>query len=244
MGNLIRVLVVDDEPGILTTVAANLELAELDVVTASSGQEAIELSMKRGPFDLVLTDLRMPGFSGAELLRRLRGLQPGIPVILMTAYAQENLMGEVFSDGVFTVVNKPFEVDDVVRIVLRAAKRPFVLVVDSVRTSGSAMAAALQGVGLGARAVQSAGEALLVLGMNNVDVCIVDASLTGQDGEALTKKIREKNAAVRVIAVAEPGATDVFSKSAAGGAFGCVEKPIDTAKLVRLIARARGTNAA
>jgi DNA-binding NtrC family response regulator len=243
MGNLARVLLVDDEPGVRATLAANLELSGLDVVTASSGAAAIELSTKEGPFDLVLSDVRMPGMSGAELVRRLRSVQPGVPVILMTGFAKEELLAEALADGAFTVLMKPFDVDEVARIVLRASKRPFVLVVDE-PAQAAVLTRQLEEAGLRTRAVQSAGEALLVVGYDTVDVCLVEAALSAEDGASLTGKIRKKNPDVAVIAVTAAGSAVLLARAAENGAFGCVERPVDTASLVRLIAKARGSRLA
>ena len=239
----IRILVVDDDPGVLSTLTANLELEGFSVTGASSAVAALDASTKYGPFDLVITDMRMPEMNGAQLIRKLRVLQPGIPVILMTAFLESSAVAEVVREGVFTVVTKPFEVEALTRIVQRAAKRPFVLVVDDARAAGSSVAMSLDGIGLRARAVQSAGEAILVLGLDGVDVCVVDADLAGNDGGSLTAEIRKKNPDISVIAVSEPGSADQITRAAAGGAFGCLEKPFDVSALAGLIARARGADA-
>lgn len=237
MGHSTRVLVVDDEPGVRMTVAANLDLAGLDVVTASTGREAIAAASTQGPFDLVLTDLRMPQMSGAELIRRLRQVQPGIPMILMTAYAREDLVSELYGAGLFTVLSKPFDVDDVVNIVVRATKRPFVLVVEETHSSRAELVAALTAAGLRTLTAQSAGEALLVIEINRVDVCIVEAAL---GGATLIPDLLARNPEMRVIAISGRGAREQLSTASKNGAFGCMERPIEAPELVRMIARARG----
>lgn len=237
MAHSTRVLVVDDEPGVRMTVAANLDLAGLDVVTASTGREAISAAASQGPFDLVLTDLRMPQMSGAELIRRLRTVQPGIPMILMTAYAREDLVSELFADGLFTVLSKPFDVEDVVNVVVRATKRPFVLVVEEPQPTGAELVAALGASGLRTLTAKSPGEALLVIETHRVDVCVVEAGLAGA---TLIPNLLSKNPDLRIIAISGSGSRELLSHASTSGAFGCLEKPIEPPELVRMIARARG----
>ena len=82
-----RVLVVDDEPDIASAIVdlAQASLPGVDTVTASCGAEALE-RLREGRFDLIVTDVRMPGMSGFELLARASAIAPGVPAIMMTAF--------------------------------------------------------------------------------------------------------------------------------------------------------------
>jgi len=77
-----RILVVDDEPSIRTALNAVLRRPGHVVSAAADGLAGV-LLFKQGQFDLVLTDVRMPGLTGPELIREVRGLRPEIPVIIM-----------------------------------------------------------------------------------------------------------------------------------------------------------------
>src|SRR6185437_3367023 len=98
-GSTMRILIVDDERPILLTLAANLELDDFEVATAESGAAALEL-LARETFDLVLSDVRMPGMNGVELFRRIRQLRPDCPVVLMTGFAIEGLVYDAVAEGV------------------------------------------------------------------------------------------------------------------------------------------------
>ena len=111
------------------TLAANLELEGHEVAEAATGEEALRLVRER-PVDVVLTDIRMPGLHGVELYRHLRRERPGLPVVLMTAFAQESLVEDALAEGVFTVLHKPFDVAHLLATLRRAALAPEVLVVD------------------------------------------------------------------------------------------------------------------
>jgi DNA-binding NtrC family response regulator len=82
-----RILVVDDEPAQRTILQRSLRSAGFEADVAASGAEALAVVESR-PVDLVLTDMRMPGMTGRDLLRRLRELDPALPIIVMTAYAE------------------------------------------------------------------------------------------------------------------------------------------------------------
>ena len=115
-----KILIVDDESGILYFIQ-NMFLADgYEVVIARNGEEAIE-SVKKDMVDLVITDLRMPRMDGMQLLRELkRGLAPSLPVIMLTAYASDETAIEAKKLGAFTYMAKPFNVAGLLGVVKRA----------------------------------------------------------------------------------------------------------------------------
>lgn len=113
------VLLVDDEQTILVSLRDSLRDAALDVVTASSGDQALQLLRDR-PFDVVVSDVRMPGLSGMELLAKMREEGIDTQVILMTAYASIDQAVEAMKLGSYDYVTKPFPNEKVVRMVQNA----------------------------------------------------------------------------------------------------------------------------
>ena len=116
-----RILVVEDEESLRITLAANLELEGYEVVEASNGKEAIEL-LDGGKFDLVLSDIRMPKATGVDVLLHVKEHHPGLPVVLMTAYAMEDQVRTAMSEGVFAVLKKPFDFSAAAAAIVRALK--------------------------------------------------------------------------------------------------------------------------
>src|SRR5690349_8933993 len=121
-----KILVVDDEQSMRMTVAANLELEGFEVMDAENAEKALAL-IKAQKFDLVLSDVRMPGMNGVELFRLVHQLQPELPVILMTAFALEGLVQEAMREGAFTLLPKPFEIEHLVAALSSAVRGPMVL---------------------------------------------------------------------------------------------------------------------
>jgi DNA-binding NtrC family response regulator len=114
-----RVLVVDDEERIATVVAAALERAGWECVVCTSGDAALA-ELERRDADVVVTDWKMPGMDGVELLRQVRARRPRLPVILLTAYASVRAAVEAMRQGAFDYVAKPFDNDELRAAVARA----------------------------------------------------------------------------------------------------------------------------
>jgi DNA-binding NtrC family response regulator len=116
-----RILVVDDERSVAFLLSENL--AELDpcyqVQVAHSGEEALSRVVAK-PFDLIITDLRMPGMDGLELIRHVQEVSPDTRTILITAYGDKDVEQEAGNLGVYRYVTKPFKTDEFTQIVEQA----------------------------------------------------------------------------------------------------------------------------
>ena len=106
-----KVLVVDDDPFALRSIAKVLENESYQVMTAASGSEALDL-LRRDSFDLVLTDLKMPGIDGLEILRRGRELAPQAVVLIFTGYASLESAIEALREGAYDYLVKPCSTDE------------------------------------------------------------------------------------------------------------------------------------
>jgi excisionase family DNA binding protein len=113
-----RILVVDDEATIRDLLAKTLALAEYDVDLAPDGRAALE-RLRMMSFDLLITDLRMPGIDGLGVIREARRLKADIPVIIITGFSTESSAIEAVNLGVSGYLTKPFRVP---RVLAAAAK--------------------------------------------------------------------------------------------------------------------------
>jgi two-component system alkaline phosphatase synthesis response regulator PhoP len=116
------ILVVDDEGAIRYSVTKTLERVGYQVVTASSGEEALEI-MAEQHFDVVLTDIRMPGISGVDLLAKIKEQSPDAVVILMTGYASLGTAVESLRLGAHDYLIKPSTSEDIRDSVKRGIER-------------------------------------------------------------------------------------------------------------------------
>jgi len=108
-----EILVVDDDKSIRALFAEILGEAGYSVALARDAHEAIEL-FNKSDFALVFLDLLLPGMDGAELLKKLRAIKLGIPVILITGHPDSDIMSRALVEGPFGVMRKPFSKDDIV----------------------------------------------------------------------------------------------------------------------------------
>jgi len=117
-----RVLIVDDEAGMRDFLSILLRKEGYGVSVAESSDKAVDL-VARGEFDLVISDISMPGLSGIEVLRQARTSNPDTPVILITAYASTESAVEALKLGAYDYLIKPFDVEELKNVVHNALEK-------------------------------------------------------------------------------------------------------------------------
>lgn len=117
-----KILIADDEPGVLLTTRAILQLEGYDVESAGNGQEAVE-AIRQRHYDLVLTDLKMPGVDGLDVLAEVRKRSPLTVTVMMTGYGSVASALEAVQLGAYEYLLKPIEVEDLKQAVRRSLER-------------------------------------------------------------------------------------------------------------------------
>jgi DNA-binding response OmpR family regulator len=116
------ILIVDDEKNILLTLSQSLEVLQLEMDTATNGEEAL-IKLKQRDFGLMLLDIRMPGMDGIEVLRQVREIRPDIGVIMITAHGTIELAVEAMKLGAVDFIQKPFSAVEIRELVSRVLDR-------------------------------------------------------------------------------------------------------------------------
>lgn len=107
-----NILIVDDNPNMSTLLSDILEIFDFKGFYASDGNEALE-KLRKGRYDMVFTDLRMPKMGGMDLLKTIKSEHPGVPVVVVTGYPAADTRDEALSEKADGFLSKPFRVNDI-----------------------------------------------------------------------------------------------------------------------------------
>jgi DNA-binding NtrC family response regulator len=118
----LKILIVDDDRNLLSVLKTILTEENNDVTTSSDGGTAIDL-IRKIKFDLVITDLMMPGTNGLEVLREAHKIDPDILVILITGFASLETAVQAIREGAYDYITKPFKLDEIKIIVNNAREK-------------------------------------------------------------------------------------------------------------------------
>lgn len=114
-----RVLVVDDQYGIRILIKEILKKDGIETLLAANGTQALKLLVEKKP-SLVLLDMRIPGMSGVEILKKIKEISPETAVMIMTAYGDDEMLAESRANGAAAYFPKPFDIGELLRTVRQA----------------------------------------------------------------------------------------------------------------------------
>ena len=120
MNDIKRLLIVDDEEALtfsLYQIFINVPM-KCEVLTASNGDEAL-VKIEKGQFDLVITDIAMPGINGLDLLSMIKAKHPLTKVIVITAYGSDENKDQAYQRGAEKYIEKPFDLFEIRDIVIK-----------------------------------------------------------------------------------------------------------------------------
>jgi two-component system C4-dicarboxylate transport response regulator DctD len=176
-----RVLIVDDDDEVREACAQAMDLAGFDVDTLPGAEGVVERLSSEWP-GVVISDMRMPRVDGLELLRRIRELDPDLPVVLLTGHGDVPVAVEAMREGAYDFLEKPCSRDRLGEVVTRALEKR-ALVLENRRLRASLNRAwGLEGTILGiSEAATRLRERIAALADTDVDVLIRGATGTGKD---------------------------------------------------------------
>jgi len=233
----IRILVVDDEPGMRKSLADILLDEGYEVKLAEDGLEAVELC-SREKFDVVIMDVRMPGLNGVDAFRRIRTHSTGTRVILMSAFGVEDLKYQALDEGAIAFLEKPLDLDALVDLIENAAE-PAVLVVEPEEALQSELHDSLKNHGYRVTTAASAHDALELLEQIRFDIILIDVELPTMSGLDLYLAIKNLTPAALAIMIsaAEEEFLEIAQKAVDQTAYTFVQKPLDLDHLLDLLER-------
>jgi DNA-binding NtrC family response regulator len=116
-----RVLIVDDEEELVTTIAERLQIRGIQAETATDGETALKM-IGENPPQVVVLDVMMPGIGGIEILKRMKSQNLQIPVILLTGYGSTEQGMEGMREGAFDYLMKPCDLNNLISKIQEAVK--------------------------------------------------------------------------------------------------------------------------
>ena len=236
----VNILIVDDNTSLYRTMSLILRHKGYTVATAGDGLEAIE-RVKETPFDIIFMDIKMVPMDGVETYRRIKEVWPDTVVVMMTAYAVEDLVAEVMEEGAYGVVYKPVDPRKVVALVEEvgnARKGRRILVVDDDPELCRVIEDLLMEHNYEV-ALALTGEEAVALSRERVyDVLLIDMKLPTIDGLETYLAIKENTPEARAIMITgyprEMG--DLVEEALSNRAHACLYKPFDMEEMLRVVA--------
>lgn len=234
-----RVLIVDDQPGMLRTTAMVLSRKGYFVDTAPNGLSAIE-KLNGDNFDVVLMDIKMPLLNGVDAYQRIKSINPKVAVIMMTAYAVEELVSEALDNGAFAVVFKPLDIDRIINLIDRAKeikKGVFLLIVDDNPNDCKILTNLLVKKGYSVGTVGDGDSAIARAKEFKYDIILIDLKLPTINGFETLLGIREIDPDVVAIMMTayRDEMAELIQAALEKDVYTCLYKPIDVKHFLTLI---------
>ena len=239
MSNKLRILIVDDDRRLARTLVDILRCKGYEAQAAHSGAEALD-NVREDYFDCVLTNIEMPQMDGVELHEAIKELQPGLPVVLMTAYSADRLVKEGEEVGAIATVTKPLNINSLLCFFSSLQKERPIVVVDDDTEFAKMLGDVLRGRGFKVRQVTDPHDMAEALGADG-QMVLLDMKLNSINGLHVLEEVRKRYPRLPVILVTGyRGETAQAIEAAVKiDAYTCLYKPAEMDGLLQVLAEVR-----
>jgi two-component system response regulator HydG len=230
------ILVVDDNQDLLETFAMILKRRGYNVQTAGNGLAAVD-KCKNQQFDVTLMDIVMPDMNGVEAFRKIREIQPGASIILMTAYSDEELLQSARDEGVHKIIHKPIHIEKLIELINQASDDQPILVVDDDADICDTLTRIIENQGYNVLTAGSGEEAVIIAQDTECQIALIDVKLPNIDGLETLLRLKEINPDLLVIMMTgfRNEVKDALDKAQEASAITCLYKPFDPAEAAELV---------
>lgn len=238
-----RVFIVEDDQDFAESLAEVLEVHGYDVTIASSGEEAIE-RFRVEDFDITFMDVRLPGKNGVESFLEVRHFKPDAKVVMMTGYSVPQLLDEAVRKGAWAVLHKPFDMDQVLRLVEKIQPCGVVLLADDDPDFVDGIREIIEESGYQILVAHDGKKACEKVREGNVDVLVLDLCLPILSGLDVFLELQRSGDAVPTIIVTgypreESAGLDTLRSLEV---MGILSKPFDPRDLLSILERLKGAS--
>jgi two-component system, NtrC family, response regulator HydG len=231
------ILIVDDDVDMVETLSDILEASGMNVEIAHDGHKAFEKA-KTKMFDIILMDIKMPKMNGVETCKKIKKIQPQTTVVLMTAYAAQDLIAEALKKGAYGIWYKPVEIKKIIELIENTPKKgAMLLIVDDDLLTCETMVDILQKKGFQVTQVNGGKEAMKRLKEKAYDLVFIDAKMPVMNGLETYFELRKIQPNIKAIMVtAYRQEVDTIIKEAIkNNLYTCLYKPIDVNNLLKIV---------
>ena len=225
---MIKLLCVDDEPGICDILEKTFKPIGFTVLTATNGKDALSIVKKERP-KIVFLDVRMLGMSGLDVLKEIKLMDSAIKVIMITVADDEGTRGEAKRLGADEFVTKPFSSEALEEIVMREVKAltvPKILIVDDEPNIADTFAEQISvRFNCEVDVAHSGKEALERIKNDNFDVVLLDIMMPGFSGIDVITKAQKFSPQTKFLAISGYDSDEVATKALKAGAVDFIHKP-------------------
>lgn len=234
-----NILIVDDNISLAKTMSLILERKGYEATTARDGPSAIKRVEER-PFDLIFMDIKMPLMDGVQIYRKIKKMRPETIVIMMTAYAVENLVAQALKEGAYGIIYKPLDIEKMISLIEKSRKKKqgaLILIVDDDPGTCTTLKNILLKKDYRISIAHDGEKALTMTQEKTYDIIFIDLKLPTINGLEVYLKIKEIDP--KLVAIIMTGyrkeMTDLVEEALNNDAYTCIFKPLDIEKLLMLV---------
>jgi two-component system response regulator HydG len=233
-----NILIVDDNINLSKTMSLILGRKGYMVTTAQDGPEAIE-RIKESPFDIIFMDIKMPLMDGVETHREIKKIRPDTIVVMMTAYAVEELVAQALKEGAYGIIYKPLDIERIVSLIGKSREKKqgaMILVVDDDPGTCMTLQNILVNKNYQVGIAHDGEKAIIMAGEKNYDIIFIDMKLPTINGLEVYLKIKEINPEVVAILMTayHQEMDDLIGAALNKSAYASIYKPFDIENLLSL----------
>lgn len=231
---------VDDDSRIVRTTCDILKIKGFEAIPASSGEDGVAKAVADRP-DCVLMDIKMPGINGVEAMKLMKEMVPGLPVVLVSAYATDEVMAEAKRVGAYAVLSKPLNFPAILAFLSLLDRDESILVIDDGTDYSNTLRDVLALRGYHIETESEPRNVLRHLEKERKMAVLLDLSLAESDGDEVLQKIQARYPTMPVVLVTgnQRNLSDSTEKLRNIGAYACLYKPFEMEQLLGLFEEIR-----
>lgn len=239
MEKRVNILIVDDNINLSKTMSLILGRKGYNVTTVKGGSEAIE-RVKESPFDIIFMDIKMPFMNGVETYREIKKIRPDTIVVMMTAYAVEDLVSQALKEGAYGIIYKPLDIERVISLIAKTREKKhgaLILVVDDDPGTCMTLKNILIKKNYQVGVAQNGEKALTMSQKKIYDIIFIDMKLPTINGLEVFLKIKaiDPELVAIIMTAYRQEMADLVEEALNSNAYACIYKPFDIEELLRLI---------